>query len=340
MNAPVDHKARSRFATPRSALQRKWLWLELLIPALAAGLATAGWYVALRVPPEQALRVVFPVPAPEPPLNRIKPLTPEQALAVNAAVLPSADPIEAAAAFTLPATTAGEVSRGSALDCLTAAVYYEAASETLQGQRAVAQVVLNRVRHPAFPKSVCGVVYQGSERRTGCQFTFTCDGSLVRRPSQGGWHLAAAVAAAALNGTVETSVGMATHYHTVWVVPYWADSLSKIGVVGAHIFYRWRGSWGRRSAFTGRYTGENQGLVESGTPFDAVSQPVGLPDPVGSAVVPLSNILADRQRGQLAFPEVSAQKPSLAADRDGGGLIADETRGVLAREQPNLRSEP
>src|SRR3954468_6506981 len=72
----------------------------------------------------------------------------------------------------------------SALDCLTAAVYYEARSESEDGQRAVAQVVLNRVRHPAFPKSVCGVVYQGSNRATGCQFSFTCDGSLARGPVQ------------------------------------------------------------------------------------------------------------------------------------------------------------
>ena len=286
------------------------------------------------------MRVVLPVSAPEPPLNRIKPLSPEQALAVNAAVLPSADAVEAAAAFTLPATAAGEVSRGTALDCLTAAVYYEAASEPLQGQRAVAQVVLNRVRHPAFPKSVCGVVYQGSERRTGCQFTFTCDGSLAWRPSQRSWQLAAGVAAAALNGAVEPSVGMATHYHTVWVVPYWADSLSKIGVVGAPIFYRWRGFWGRRTAFTGRYVGEDQGLAESGPPLDAVGLPVGLPDPVGSAVAPLPHLLADRQGGHLALPGDSAQGAPLAADRDHGGLIADDARGVLARDQTTLKAGP
>jgi len=71
-----------------------------------------------------------------------------------------------------------------ALTCLTQAVYYEAASEPDGGQRAVAQVVLNRVAHPAYPKTVCGVVYQGSERSTGCQFTFTCDGALARMPNR------------------------------------------------------------------------------------------------------------------------------------------------------------
>jgi spore germination cell wall hydrolase CwlJ-like protein len=69
---------------------------------------------------------------------------------------------------------------------MTQAVYYEAAYEPLQGRRAVAQVVLNRVRHPAFPNSVCGVVYQGSNQRV-CQFSFTCDGSLNRKPSAAAW---------------------------------------------------------------------------------------------------------------------------------------------------------
>ncbi|MFN5901342.1 MAG: cell wall hydrolase, partial [Novosphingobium sp.] len=72
------------------------------------------------------------------------------------------------------------VDRSRALQCLAAAVYYEARSESDVGQRAVAQVVLNRVAHPSYPNTVCGVVYQGSERTTGCQFSFTCDGSLAK----------------------------------------------------------------------------------------------------------------------------------------------------------------
>jgi spore germination cell wall hydrolase CwlJ-like protein len=82
------------------------------------------------------------------------------------------------------------VDQDRALTCLTQAVYYEAAREPLSGQEAVAQVVLNRMRHPAYPKSVCGVVYQGSARITGCQFTFTCDGSLGREPEPGLWSQA------------------------------------------------------------------------------------------------------------------------------------------------------
>jgi hypothetical protein len=116
-------------------------------------------------------------------------------------------------------------------------------------------VVLNRVRHPAFPASVCGVVYEGSTRATGCQFTFTCDGSLNRRPDAEGWKRAYAVASAALSGAVFAPVGWATHYHADYVVPYWASTLAKNAVVGAHIFYRWAGGWGRPASFERTYSG-------------------------------------------------------------------------------------
>lgn len=144
---------------------------------------------------------------------------------------------------------ANAVDRERALSCLTAAVYYEAASEPDDGQRAVAQVVLNRMAHPAYPKSVCGVVFQGSERATGCQFTFTCDGALMRKPSRYFWSRAEAVARAALGGYVYAPVGLATHYHTFAVHPYWADSLNFIGQIGAHRFYRMHGPAGDSGAF-------------------------------------------------------------------------------------------
>ena len=142
-----------------------------------------------------------------------------------------------------------------AQECLAQAVWYEAASETEAGQRAVAQVVLNRVAHPSWPASVCGVVYQGSERSTGCQFTFTCDGSLARRPSGMSWARAQRIASEALSGHVHAPVGLATHYHTLWVNPYWAGSLDHIGTIGAHRFYRNRGAGGQAAAFTTAYAG-------------------------------------------------------------------------------------
>jgi spore germination cell wall hydrolase CwlJ-like protein len=143
----------------------------------------------------------------------------------------------------------------TALECLTNAIYYEARSESEGGQRAVAQVVLNRARHPAFPKSVCGVVYQGSTRSTGCQFTFTCDGSLARRPQPDAWERARRIAADALSGYVYEPVGLATHYHTTAIHPWWADALTKAVTIGNHIFYRWRGEWGDPKSFRRPYVG-------------------------------------------------------------------------------------
>jgi spore germination cell wall hydrolase CwlJ-like protein len=138
----------------------------------------------------------------------------------------------------------GGADRARALRCLTQAVYYEAGREALEGQQAVAQTVLNRVRHPAYPKSICGVVYQGSARATGCQFTFTCDGALAWAPEPALWARAESVARRALQGFVFKPIGPATHYHADYVAPYWAPTLVKLNRIGAHIFYRWTGPRG------------------------------------------------------------------------------------------------
>ncbi len=131
-----------------------------------------------------------------------------------------------------------EQSRARATDCLAAAQYYEAGDDP-SGQEAVAQVVLNRMRHPAFPATVCEVVFQGAERATGCQFTFTCDGALSHSPTVTGWARAQNLASRMLSGKVDRRVGMATHYHTDWVVPYWSSSLDKITSIHTHLFFRW-----------------------------------------------------------------------------------------------------
>lgn len=123
------------------------------------------------------------------------------------------------------------------ISCMTQAIVYEAGLEPLEGQQAVAQVILNRTRSGVYPATVCGVVYQGSTRRTGCQFTFTCDGSLARRMSPKVMGAARAIAEEALQGRLPDRVGNATHYHASYVSPYWAPSLRRIGRIGAHIFY-------------------------------------------------------------------------------------------------------
>ena len=217
------------------------------IDARQAGLRAAQDAAAAKLVAQQAAA------QPAPPPQTFRQMSPQQAAAANAAIPFSVLPNPAAAPFKLDA--ADTLDRGHALDCLTMAVYYEAASEPDQGQAAVAQVVLNRLRNPLFPKTVCGVVLQGSDLPTGCQFTFTCDGSLGRLPSQTGWTRARHTAERALNGYVEKSVGEATHYHTVWVVPYWQPTLVKLTQIGAHIFYRWAGELGRPVAFHGLYAG-------------------------------------------------------------------------------------
>lgn len=135
------------------------------------------------------------------------------------------------------------------LDCLTTAVYYEARGEGQAGMQAVAQVVLNRARHGAFPQTVCGVVYQGAGRRTGCQFSFVCNGSLNGRREGAAWERSRRVAANALSGHVYAPVGNATHFHTTAVNPRWSGSLTRVTQVGSHIFYRFGGRRGGASQF-------------------------------------------------------------------------------------------
>ena len=176
----------------------------------------------------------------------------EQAKLINASLPFAGGPVLSARPFEV---SGSDLDQRRALLCLTQAVYYEAGFEPIEGRRAVAQVVLNRMRHPAFPKSVCGVVYQRNSTPV-CQFTFVCDGSLYRRPAAAAWNQANQVARAALAGYVERSVGSATHYHADYVAPRWAPLLAKVSKLGQHIFYRWPGAWGQPAAFTGRYIGE------------------------------------------------------------------------------------
>lgn len=229
---------------------RETLMLGLLGFVASAAFAGASYSIPAGTGSRAETKLAEAPPAPPPLL--VRQIAPEVALNLNDRIPLSSGPNPAASPFRFAA--ASPVARQRALECLTSAIYYEAGNESAEGQRAVAQVVLNRVRHPAFPANVCGVVYEGSTRATGCQFTFTCDGSLLRRPSVDGWTRARNVAQAALAGAVYAPVGYATHYHANYVVPYWAASLAKNAIVGTHIFYRWGGGWGRPPAFGKRYT--------------------------------------------------------------------------------------
>jgi hypothetical protein len=223
--------------------------LAVALPALIVAHAPrirhvpAALIAPRRVVPKTELPAVDPV--------EVVALSPDDARAYNATIPFSTAPNPAARPFHLFGKPEDQA---RALDCLAAAEVYEAGDDTV-GERAVAQVVLNRVRHPAFPKSVCEVVFQGSERSTGCQFTFSCDGALTRwTPRPDAWQRARDVARLALSGAVYRPVGHATHYHTDWVVPYWSASLDKITAVGSHLFFRWAGWWGTPPAFDRDYS--------------------------------------------------------------------------------------
>lgn len=151
-----------------------------------------------------------------------------------------------------PFQMAGALDQSRDLDCLTRVAYYEARGEGAEGMRAVTQVVLNRVRHPAFPSSVCGVVYQGSNRSTGCQFSFTCNGAMRGSVNRAAWDRARDIASAALSGKVFGAVGNATHFHTTSVSPGWRNRLVRVTQVGDHYFYRFGGNAGSQNAFTSK----------------------------------------------------------------------------------------
>jgi spore germination cell wall hydrolase CwlJ-like protein len=249
-----------------------------------------------------------------PPPDLLRPLSPEQAVKENADRPFVKRPDTPATKFVLKAAPED---KDRALTCLTQAVYYEAAGEGADGERAVAQVIINRMRHPGYPSSICGVVYQGSERGTGCQFTFTCNGSLLRQPSPDLWARARKIAQDALSGKVFAPVGHATHYHADYVLPYWADSLDKSVQIGRHIFYRLRGSLGEKNAFSQRYAG-TEPIVR---PPDAalILPPTATTEQLANA------LLSDNVNGTTKDVEKAGPPPPppLAADLSAGSLIAD-----------------
>ncbi|MFZ2101213.1 MAG: cell wall hydrolase [Oricola sp.] len=129
--------------------------------------------------------------------------------------------------------------------CLAEGVYFEARGEKLEGQAAVAQVILNRVRNPAYPNTICGVVYQNDDWRNRCQFSFACDGIRDRVASIRHWKTAQDIAMAVSAGKIWLdSVGSATHYHAIYVRPRWARTMERKARIGLHVFYRpYGGGW-------------------------------------------------------------------------------------------------
>lgn len=291
----------------------RWILLALGVVAMAFVASTTGMS---DHKPHRPVTVQLDPNSVEPaPLAFQPDIAPETAAAINAERPDYVGPIVPARPFiALKGVNQADFAR--ATECLTQAIYYEAASESLEGQRAVAQVVLNRVRDPRYPASVCGVVYQGHERATGCQFTFTCDGALARIPNPALFARARQIAVAALLGKVERMVGLATHYHTHQVVPVWRTDLVKLRTVGAHIFYGWQGSpRGLRGLRTG-YAGIEPEIF-----------PVPVTPGVSTDILPA--IDADTANPFTApVPESPLSAPKLPP-RDFGRMRADDAVGKL-----------
>jgi hypothetical protein len=212
---------------------------------------------------------------------------------------------------------------------------YEAGDDP-KGERAVGQVVLNRVRHPAFPKTVCGVVFQGSERTTGCQFTFTCDGALARTPGEDAWQRARRLASAMLAGEVYSPVGYSTHYHTDWVVPYWSASLEKVSAVDTHLFFRWPGWWGTPGAFQNKLPkGEEPAIGKLA--FLSVDHRAGDPALAGTeaGLLPPGSLINDSATPMIVDGRKVGMKVAEATllAVDGG----ENTFAVLLDSTPNPR---
>lgn len=129
--------------------------------------------------------------------------------------------------------------------CLAEGIYFEARGEPEAGQAAVAQVILNRVKNPAYPDTICGVVYQNKSWRNRCQFSFACDGIRDRIRNKKAWDTAVRVATAVTSGDAwNDGIGSSTHYHATYVKPRWARSLKRTDKIGRHIFYKtYRGGW-------------------------------------------------------------------------------------------------
>ena len=323
-------------------------------PRGAIGLGVLGFVSAVAIGsiavPNAATGPAANAAPPAPPPLILQPVAPQQALKVNSEIPIANGPNPAAAAFVFKGNAGA---RTQALNCLASAVYYEAGNQDENGERAVAQVVLNRVRHPAFPNSVCGVVYEGSTRATGCQFTFTCDGSLARQPDADGWRRAWKVAEEALSGSVYAPVGWATHYHADYVLPTWASSMAKNAIVGAHLFYRWGGSWGQAAAFTSAYAGREPNAAALRTAALAVPHvtPVygqqgqlatAIADIPGAEAVKLAPSMRGDKRVAVRFNLVAreASKDVAPVDYDKKFEVSDNLKYALSSETVAQNEQP
>ncbi len=363
MGIALDMTASSAGIARPSSRLRAWRWL--LPFALVA--------VMLRLLPAPGLPVtdtdgnarIAPVSAPLPAIDPNDP-TVRDVLERSGATVTSTDalppewrgskhilPLDigpAAAPYAVAGRTAQD--RGRALSCLANAIYYEAGNEPEEGQRAVAQVVLNRMRHAEWPNSVCGVVYQGTERTDlGCQFTFSCDGAMARVPDRARWMRAFQIAGEALAGQKSFApAGLATFYHTLAVRPAWSARLTPVAIIGAHIFYRMPGNNSDPIRYRDSYAGTETIAGPSINAF-VRPQPTTLPDlPVetaftsgGPALLPTGVVsMASPASPAVAVLPTSTsnwpRNPPLHADLQAGALDPGKVRLPVSGVKPEYQS--
>jgi len=257
---------------------------------------------------------------------------------LNAATPNASEFLRVAQPFVFKPATAED--RRRALRCLTQGIYYEAALEATEGQEAVAQVILNRVRDPNYANSICGVVFEGAERTTGCQFSFTCDGALAQAPVGWAWNRARLVAERALAGHVAVRVGTATHYHADYVHPWWAPTLNKLTQIGAHIFYRWKGVYGEPAAFRQPYAGREPLIDEArfARPriqiITAADADLLLADAAANGESVLRTVEIDGQTRVVGVASLGGRRQATAAE------IAAINQRMAAFEAPAAAAEP
>jgi hypothetical protein len=236
------------------------------LPPVTTGMTVGDFNVrfgsALVAPPARmpakssAATAPDPVPLqsnnPEPAETQPAALAPTQLAALPAGPLPEEPPRSVEVQLPMPKPPLSPAQRldlhGNEYDkaekCLAQAVYFEARNEPARGQQAVAQVVLNRVFSPYYPKDVCSVVYQNAHRHLACQFTFACDGKPDRIKERSAWARANRIAVETLNARVWLSdVNKSTHYHATYLRPYWIRDMKTMARYGLHVFYRPR-NWG------------------------------------------------------------------------------------------------
>lgn len=315
--------------TQRPSAARRWIAASLVLLTVALlGLAAYNQsrhpVNGFVIPDESAgaaARPTTPPPAVEPLV--LDASNPAEARKLNAEIPFSTAPNPAAKPFKF---TGDAVGLTRATDCLAAAMLYEAGDDAT-GERAVGQVVINRLRHPAFPKTVCGVVFQGEERATGCQFTFTCDGAMARTPSAAAWDRARGLAIRMLSGEVFKPVGMSTHYHTDWVMPFWSASLDKVAAVDTHLFFRWKGWWGTPPAFSNKVAIAAEPVIQKLALISPAHR--ALPDLLAPAVA--SSLIDDSKVPSAVSADWIGQRVGpgklVAVEQGGNGFVMTVDKG-------------